>query len=146
MRMRRFSSALLLGAMMMMTAAVPALAAETVSVQLVGERGGMMWIELDKSEVPAGQVTFKVANVAKNTPHEMVVIKLDSKGQKLKVDPDTNKVDESALNSAGEVSGLKAGQMGVLTVKLEPGDYELICNYKGHVMAGMVVPFKVVAG
>ena len=145
MPMKSFLSAFVLGAMVM-TAVSPAMAAQTVAVQLVGERGGKMSIKLDKAEVPAGEVTFKVANVAMNTPHEMVVIKLDSAGQKLKVDPDTNKVDESKLNSLGEVSNLKAGKMGELTVKLEPGNYELICNYKGHVMAGMVVPFKVTAG
>ncbi|KAB0678879.1 copper resistance protein [Aureimonas leprariae] len=128
-----------------LVAAPSAFAAETVAVKLVGERGGKMSIELDKASVPAGEVTFKVVNIAKNTPHEMVVIKLDSAGQKLKVDPDTNKVDESKLKSLGEVEGLKAGQSGDLKVQLEPGNYELICNYKGHVMAGMVVPFTVKA-
>ncbi|WP_192847086.1 plastocyanin/azurin family copper-binding protein [Aureimonas sp. AU4] len=121
----------------------PAFAAETVSVQLVGERGGQMAIKLDKSEVPAGEVTFQVANVAANTPHEMVVIKLDKPGETLKVDPAKNRVDEKKLMSMGEVSDLKAGQSGKLTVKLAPGAYELICNIKGHVAAGMVAPFTV---
>ncbi len=120
-----------------------AFAAETVSVQLVGERGGQMAIKLDKSEVPAGEVTFQVANVAANTPHEMVVIKLDKPGETLTVDPAKNRVDEKALTSMGEVSDLKAGKTGQLTVKLAPGAYELICNIKGHVAAGMVAPFTV---
>lgn len=124
-------------------AASPVLAAETVDVQLIGERGGAMSIKLDKPSVPAGQVTFKVANVAQNTPHEMVVVKLDEAGQRLVVDPSTNRVDESKLDSKGEVSDLKAGQAGTLTVDLAPGSYELICNLRGHVMAGMVVPFTV---
>jgi uncharacterized cupredoxin-like copper-binding protein len=120
-----------------------AFAAETVSVQLLGERGGQMAIKLDKSEVPAGEVTFQVANVAANTPHEMVVIKLDKPGQVPAVDPAKNRVDEKKLMSMGEVSDLKAGQTGKLTVKLAPGSYELICNLKGHVAAGMVAPFTV---
>lgn len=128
-----------------LASASSAFAAETVAVKLVGERGGKMSIELDKASVPAGEVTFKVANVAKQTPHEMVVIKVASAGEKLQVDPSTNKVDESKLKSLGEVEGLKAGMSGDLTVNLQPGDYQLICNYKGHVMAGMVVPFKVTA-
>ncbi|WP_182083963.1 sulfocyanin-like copper-binding protein [Aureimonas sp. ME7] len=123
--------------------AYPALAAETVSVELLGERGGAMSIKLDKSSVPAGEVTFQVANVAKNTPHEMVVVKVDKAGQRLEVDRATNRVDESKLDSKGEVSNLKAGQDGTLTVNLAPGSYELICNLKGHVMAGMVVSFTV---
>lgn len=120
-----------------------AFAAETVSVQLVGERGGQMAIKLDKTEVPAGEVTFEVANVAANTPHEMVVIKLDKPGEMLKVDPAKNRVDEKTLMSMGEVSDLKAGQSGKLTVNLKPGSYELICNIKGHVAAGMVAMFTV---
>ncbi|GGD96537.1 hypothetical protein GCM10011390_14160 [Aureimonas endophytica] len=139
---KRLTAGLLVGAGLV-AATLPALAAETVAVELIGERGGKMDIKLDKSTVPAGEVTFKVANVAKNTPHEMVVVKLDAKGEELKVNPETNKVDESKLKSLGEVSDLKAGQSGTLTVKLQPGDYKLICNYKGHVMAGMVVPFTV---
>ncbi|WP_062223901.1 plastocyanin/azurin family copper-binding protein [Aureimonas sp. D3] len=122
---------------------VSAFAAETVSVQLLGERGGQMAIKLDKTEVPAGEVTFQVANVAANTPHEMVVIKLDKPGETLKVDPAKNRVDEKSLMSMGEVSDLKAGQSGKLTVKLKPGSYELICNIKGHVAAGMVAMFTV---
>ena len=122
---------------------MPVLAAENVSVQLLGERGGKMSIKLDKSEVPAGEVTFKVANAAASTPHEMVVIKLDKAGQTLEIDPSKNRIDEDKLMSMGEVSDLKAGKMGTLTVKLEPGAYELICNLKGHAAAGMIVPFTV---
>lgn len=140
MSLNRFAAGAVLGALLLST---PALAAENVAVQLVGERGGQMAIKLDKSEVPAGEVTFQVVNVAKNTPHEMVVIKLDAGGQEIKVNPSTNKVDEDKLDSMGEVSGLKAGKSGTLTVKLQPGRYELICNLKGHVAAGMVVPFTV---
>lgn len=127
----------------LLLSSVPVLAAETVSVQLIGERGGQMSIKLDKSEVPAGEVTFQVANAAANTPHEMVVIKLDKAGQKLEIDPAKNRIDESKLMSMGEVGDLKAGKMDTLTVTLAPGAYELICNLKGHAAAGMIVPFTV---
>ena len=123
--------------------AAPAFAAETVAVQLVGERGGEMAIELSQDSVPAGEVTFQVANVAKNTPHEMIVAKVDEAGQRFEVDPSTRKIDESKFDDLGEVEDLKAGQSGELTVDLAPGDYQLICNYKGHYMAGMVVSFTV---
>ena len=126
-------------------AAAPAFAAETVSVELIGERGGKMDIKLSQDSVPAGEVTFQVANVAQSTPHEMIVVKLDEAGQEFAVDPETNKVDESKLDDLGEVEGLKAGESGDLTLTLEPGNYKLICNYKGHYAAGMVVPFTVTA-
>lgn len=140
MSFHRFSAGAALGILLM---SAPAFAAENVAVQLVGERGGQMAIKLDKSEVPAGEVTFQVENVAKNTPHEMIVVKLDSAGQEITVDPSTNKADEKQLDSLGEVSGLKAGKSGTLTVTLKPGAYKLICNLKGHIMAGMIAPFTV---
>ena len=140
MSLKRVVYGAVIGALFM---AAPVFAAENVSVQLIGERGGQMSIKLDKTEIAAGEVTFKVANVAMKTPHEMVVIKLDKAGQKLVIDPDKNRIDEDKLMSMGEVSDLKAGKMGSLTVKLEPGSYELICNLKGHAAAGMVVPFTV---
>ena len=123
--------------------AAPAFAAETVSVELIGERGGQMDIRLSQDSVPAGEVTFQVANIAASTPHEMIVVKLDATGQEFQVDPSTQKVDESALDDLGEVEGLKAGETGEITLTLEPGDYKLICNLKGHYAAGMVVPFTV---
>ncbi|WP_217646906.1 sulfocyanin-like copper-binding protein, partial [Loktanella salsilacus] len=43
------------------------------------------------------------------------------------------------------VSGLKATETGELITTLEPGNYVLICSLKGHVTAGMVVPFTVTA-
>jgi uncharacterized cupredoxin-like copper-binding protein len=141
----KFSKLAAAAAVLAVLGPASAFAAETVSVQLVGERGGQMAIKLDKTEVPAGEVTFQVANVAANTPHEMVVIKLDKPGETLKVDPAKNRVDEKKLMSMGEVSDLKAGQSGKLTVNLKPGAYELICNIKGHVAAGMVATFTVKA-
>ncbi len=123
--------------------ATPALAAETVAVELVGERGGEMALRLDQDSVPAGEVTFQVTNAAQDTPHEMIVVRLDEAGQELAVDPATEKVDEAAIDDLGEVDGLKAGQSGELTVELEPGPYMLICNLKGHYAAGMEAPFTV---
>jgi uncharacterized cupredoxin-like copper-binding protein len=128
------------------TLAAPAFAAETVNVELVGERGGAMEITLSQDSIVAGEVTFQVANMAMDTPHEMIVVKLDAAGQQFVVDPASEKVDEAAVNALGEVSGLKATETGELILTLEPGNYALICNLKGHVTAGMVVPFTVTAG
>lgn len=131
--------------LMAATFAAPAFAAATVDVQLLGERGGAMAIKLSANSIPAGEVTFQVVNMAKDTPHELIVVKLDSEGQKFVADPASQKVDEAAINALGEVAGLKASEKGDLTLKLEPGNYSLICNLKGHVMAGMVVAFTVTA-
>ena len=131
------------GALALAGALCPALAAETVAVELVGERGGEMSIELSRDSVPAGEVTFQVVNAAEDTPHEMIVVRLDEADQEFAVDPATEKVDKSAIDDLGEVEGLKAGQSGDLTLTLEPGPYRLICNLKGHYAAGMEIPFTV---
>lgn len=123
--------------------AVPAFAETTVKVSLTGESGGKMGMDLSAPSVPAGKVRFDVVNAASSTGHEMIVVKLASKDQKMPLDPAKHRIDEKAVTSLGEVSGLKAGQKGTLTVDLKPGDYELVCNHKGHYEAGMYAPFTV---
>ena len=123
--------------------AAPALADTTVKVSLTGEAGGKMGMDLSTPSVPAGKVRFEVVNAAGSTGHEMIVVKLASKDQKLPLDVGKHRLDEKAVKSLGEVSGLKAGQKGTLTVALAPGDYQLVCNHKGHYEAGMYAPFTV---
>lgn len=89
----------------------------------------MMGAEPSQSFVPAGPVEFDVVNAAANTGHEMIVIKLKSKDEKLAVPPATGRVDEKALQSLGEVSKLKPGMDGTLKATLTPGDYLVFCNH-----------------
>lgn len=140
---RRIVPGLVAGFLMFAASIAPAFAAESVQVQLEGERGGKMAITLNQDSIPAGEVTFQVVNMATGTPHEMIVVMIDAAGQEFVVGPDTDKVDEATINSLGEVSGLKAGETGDLTLTLEPGNYKLICNLKGHYAAGMAVAFTV---
>lgn len=118
--------------------------AETaVKVSLTGESGGKMGMDLSTSSAPAGKVRFEVVDAAASTGHEMIVVRLASKDEKLPLNASKHRIDEAAVKSLGEVSGLKAGQKGTLTVDLKPGDYELVCNHKGHYEAGMFAPFTV---
>ena len=126
-----------------MLGALPALAETVVDVSLTGETGAKMGMDLSTSSVPAGKVRFDVVNAAAETGHEMIVIKLPTQGAKLPLDPTKHRIDEKAVKSLGEVSGLKGGQKGSLTVALTAGDYELVCNHKGHYEAGMYAPFTV---
>ena len=116
---------------------------EVVKVSLTGEKGEKMGAKATPDTVKAGDVVFEVTNDAHKSGHEMVVVKLSEAGQKLMVDPATDKIDEDKLKSMGEVSGLKPGQHGELEATLEPGNYILLCNYKGHFEAGMWTPFTV---
>lgn len=112
-------------------------ASTTVMVAEDGEGGGPMTITLDKTTVPAGQVTFKVHNHAASEEHEMVLVKLKSADQMIAVNAAKHRVDESKLKSLGEVADLKPGKDGQLSVSLTPGSYLLLCNIKGHFEAGM---------
>lgn len=131
------------GSLVALLAAPAAWADTVVQVKLTGESHEKMGAELSQSTVPAGPVEFDVVNAAAKSGHEMIVIKLKSKDEKLTVDPATHRVDEKSLQSLGEVSKLKAGDKGTLKVTMTPGDYLVFCNYKGHYEAGMEAPLTV---
>jgi len=96
-----------------------------------------MSIKLDRPSVKAGKVTFEVANEAVSEDHELVLVRLKSEKQTLPVLRNKSRVDESKLQSVGEVADLKPGDHGKMTATLQPGAYELLCNVKGHYEAGM---------
>jgi uncharacterized cupredoxin-like copper-binding protein len=87
--------------------------------------------------VKAGKVNF----TAKNTGtliHELIVMKTDKPADKLGTG---QKISEK--DSVGEISELKPGKTGNVTLDLKPGNYVLICNVPGHYMAGMYKPLQV---
>ena len=117
-------------------AAVAGATGTTVKASLVD-----MKIVLDPSSVPAGKVTFDVANKGTVT-HELVVIKTDTAYDQLPPDPDeAGKVSEEG--SRGESGDLEAGHSATFTLDLAPGNYVLICNEPGHYAAGMRAAFTV---
>jgi uncharacterized cupredoxin-like copper-binding protein len=124
----------------------PAFAATPVTkvqVSLDGEADQPMKIVADVTTVKAGAIEFDVKNVAIGTDHEVVLIKLQKKGQQITSDAKTHKIDEKKFTSMGEVGGLKPNDSGVLKVKLAAGDYVLLCNHKAHYELGMSTAFTV---
>ncbi len=97
----------------------------------------MMGIKIDKTEVPAGKVTFEVKNDAKDLQHEMLVAPVADENVVLPYNATENRVDEEKSGDLGEVSELDPGKGGALTLDLKPGTYVLYCNIPGHFMAGM---------
>jgi uncharacterized cupredoxin-like copper-binding protein len=92
-------------------------------------------IGIDKTTVPAGNITFKVRNASKETIHEMLVA--PARDGTLPYVADENRVDEEASGDLGEVSELDPSASGSLTLALKPGRYVLFCNVPGHFMSGM---------
>jgi uncharacterized cupredoxin-like copper-binding protein len=76
----------------------------------------------------AGEVTFNISNIGKET-HEFVVIKTDLGATELPTAKDGS-VDEagSGMEVVDEVEDLAAGKSESLAVNLDPGNYVLICN------------------
>lgn len=97
----------------------------------------MMGITLDKTEVPAGMVTFNVTNESKDIIHEMVISPIVSLDVELPYIADENRIDEDAAGHLGEVAELDPGKAGILGMEMKPGQYLLYCNIPGHYIGGM---------
>lgn len=70
-----------------------------------------MFVTADVTTVPAGDVTFEVANEAKGFVHEMIVAKVHRRMKAALYDVNTALVNEDA-GALGEVSELNPGQAG----------------------------------
>jgi uncharacterized cupredoxin-like copper-binding protein len=88
-------------------------------------------------EAKAGDVTFDVKNEGA-AGHNLVVIKTDTTAADLGED-----AAASEAGKVGKVDEIAAGQSKDLTLKLDVGQYALICNLPGHYGAGMYQDFTV---
>jgi uncharacterized cupredoxin-like copper-binding protein len=104
----------------------------------------------DKTEVPAGSVTFVVTNNGPDDVHEFVVIKTDLDAGALPVDS-VGAVDEAGagMEVIDEIEDIAVGSSPTLTVDLAAGSYVLICNIytaeenEAHYSEGMRAAFTV---
>lgn len=110
---------------------------------LVNNANASMGVKLSVDSVPAGVVTFEVANASKDTVHELLVMPLDDAGALMPYLANDSKIDETKAGSKGEVSELAFGKTGAVTLTLTPGKYLLVCNIANHYMAGMWTAFTV---
>jgi uncharacterized cupredoxin-like copper-binding protein len=112
--------------------------------------GGTMRVLASTNQVPAGSVSFRVANVG-TLVHELVILPLAA-GQAVgtrAVDASGSVVESGSLGEAsrtcgaGVGDGINPGAIGWVTVNLPAGNYELICNFSGHYAAGMYTELTV---
>ena len=143
------------------TCAAPALSGQPVTVMLSdmpgasmmggGMMSGRMMPRTVPATVSAGTVSLIAVNHGTRT-HELVVLPLaaDTAAGQRAVRSDRT-VDESG--SLGEASrscgpaagyGIRVGSAGWVTLRLQPGRYELLCNLTGHYAAGMYAELDVV--
>lgn len=96
-----------------------------------------MQIKAEPMTVKAGRVTVTAVNQSKDLVHEVLVIPAPSDGKALPYDTKTASIVEKRAHAKGEVSDLKPGAHGSVTLSLAPGIYLLVCNQPGHYKAGM---------
>jgi len=128
----------------------PALPGTTVDVQ-VTDAGDMMMSQApmratlvaSPNSVQAGRISFVVTNTGALV-HELVILPLPADRPGTRPTGTDGKIDESL--SLGEASrsceagtgdGISPGATGWVTMTLQPGRYELVCDQPWHSAAGM---------
>ena len=96
-----------------------------------------MVMKTDKETVKAGRVTLEAVNRSRNLVHEVLVVPALPEGNQLPYDTKKDAVVERRVHPLGEISELKPGARGRLTLNLKAGSYLLLCNQPGHYKAGM---------
>jgi uncharacterized cupredoxin-like copper-binding protein len=101
-------------------------------------------IKTDTSTAKAGEVVFTMTNDG-TIEHEFVVVKTDIAAGKIPLDGDHFTETSEGLEVIDEIEGFAKGATETLTVNLEAGNYQLVCNIPDHYSAGMYTAFTVVA-
>ena len=102
-----------------------------------------MQMKAEPTTVKAGRITFTAVNQSKGLVHEVLVVPVPSSGKELPYDSKSDAISEKRAHSRGEISDLKPGAKGNLTLSLKPGSYFLLCNQPGHYKAGMFTKLTV---
>jgi uncharacterized cupredoxin-like copper-binding protein len=118
-------------------AATAQIVALTLQDSSVDPSNSGMVIKADPTKVKAGRVTLEAVNRSKDLVHEVLVVPAPSDGMELPYDTNINTIIEKRVHSLGEISELKPGSRGKLTLNLKAGTYLLLCNQPGHYKAGM---------
>ena len=111
---------------------------------------GWMMLRVTSQTVRAGNVTLLAVNHGTRT-HELVVLPLRdgaqagarSVGADKRVDETGSLGEASQTCGAGAGDGIAAGAASWVTLDLQRGRYELICNLPGHYAAGMYTELDV---
>jgi uncharacterized cupredoxin-like copper-binding protein len=118
-------------------AATAQIVAVTLQDSSVDPSNSGMVIRADPTKVKAGRLTVEAVNRSKDLVHEVLVVPAPSDGTELPYDTNINTIIEKRVHSLGEISELKPGKRGKLTLNLKPGTYLLLCNQPGHYKMGM---------
>lgn len=99
-------------------------------------------VDIDAGSANKGEVTFTVSNKG-SIGHEFLVVKTDIEPGKIPLDGDHFPEPADGLEVIDEIGEFPQGTTETLTLTLEPGKYQLVCNLPGHYAAGMHAGFEV---
>ena len=98
-------------------------------------------IAREVNSVKAGETYFLADNVGPNDAHELVIIKTDLAPGQLPVQD--GRVPADKVDIVGAIMPFRPWSQASMVLDLEPGNYALICNIRGHYSAGMWADFDV---
>lgn len=101
-------------------------------------------VETDATTAKAGEVVFTITNDG-TIGHEFLVVKTDMAPGEIPLDGDHFAEPTDGLEVIDEIGEFAKGTTESLTVTLDPGSYQLVCNLPDHYSAGMSMAFTVVA-
>lgn len=100
-------------------------------------------IELSATSAQAGEVKFTIENDG-TIGHEFLVVKTDIAPGEIPLDGDHFAEPSDGLEVIDEIGEFKVETTETLTLNLEPGNYQVVCNLPGHYKNGMHLGFTVV--
>jgi uncharacterized cupredoxin-like copper-binding protein len=105
----------------------------------------MKWtVSPSTTTIASGPVTFAVAvATSAKYDHELQIIKSDLPAAGLPVTKAREVDEEKTGAKAGEIEGVRPGDVISDTFTLAPGRYVLFCNVTGHYSKGMVTEVQV---
>lgn len=122
----------------------PGAEAVTMSNDVSGEVKDFK-VNIDAGGATAGDVKFTITNNG-TIAHEFLVVKTDLEAGKIPLTPEKKFSEENPdLAVIDEIPEWEPGETKTLTVKLDPGKYQIVCNIVDHYKAGMWTPFTVAA-
>lgn len=90
-----------------------------------------------------GEVTFSVTNDGK-IGHEFLVVKTDIAPGEIPLDGDHFAEPTDGIEVIDEIGEFAVGTTETLTLNLEAGMYQIVCNLPDHYKNGMFIAFEVV--
>ena len=100
-------------------------------------------ISLNATSVKAGDVQFTIENDG-TIGHEFLVVKTDIAPGKITLDGDHFPEPAEGLEVIDEIGEFAVETSETLSLNLEPGNYQVVCNLPGHYKNGMHLSFTVV--